>query len=77
MAAKICIIPECGEELSERSLLPTCANCRASINMWKRRGVRAVLERRARLKKYDSRMETLVDKRGSNVVVLSQRRKQA
>lgn len=77
MPKGICIIPECGEELSERSSLPTCPNCRASMGMWKRRGVRAILERRSRLKKYDSRMETLVDKRGSNVVVLSQRRKQA
>jgi hypothetical protein len=48
------------------------------MGMWKRRGIRAILQRRSRLKKYDSRMETLVDARtGAKIVVLSQRRKSA
>lgn len=63
MPAGICNIPECGNELSPRSQLPTCPTCRASMGMWKRRGVRAILVRRAKLKKYDSRMETLVPKK--------------
>lgn len=77
MPKGICSIPECSNELSENSKLETCPTCRASMGMWKRRGIRAILERRSRLKKYDSRMETLADERGHNVVVLKQRRKRA
>lgn len=53
----VCLTPECDEEISERSKLDHCVNCRASMNMWKRRGIRAILVRRSKLKKYDSRME--------------------
>lgn len=56
----ICATPECDEEVSSRSSLPHCKNCRASMGSWKRRGIKAILERRSRLKKYDSRMEMLV-----------------
>lgn len=56
MSQFICATPECDEELSKRSKLPHCSNCRASMGMWKRRGIRAILIRRSKLKKYDSRM---------------------
>lgn len=55
--AAYCLTPECDEEISERSKLDHCPNCRASMGMWKRRGIRAILVRRSKLKKYDSRME--------------------
>ncbi len=77
MPKGICSIPECGNELSENSKLDACATCRASMGMWKRRGIRAIIERRMRLRKYDSRMETLQDSKGHNVTVLSTRRKRA
>lgn len=71
---KFCTMPECDEELSENARLDTCKNCRASMGMWKRRGIPAIIERRARLKKYDSRMETIIDeKTDKKVVVLRQR----
>lgn len=60
MAVKYCVIAGCEEELPEGRRLDECINCRASINMWKRRGVRAVVERRERLAKYDNRMKTLI-----------------
>lgn len=63
MTTKVCSIPECGNELSERSQLPTCPTCRSSMGMWKKRGIRAILVRRSKLLKYDSRMETLVEGR--------------
>jgi Zn-finger nucleic acid-binding protein len=77
MPTRICVIPECGNELSEGSRLDTCPTCRSSMGMWKRRGIPAILQRRARLKKYDSRMELLADKNDKKVVVLKQRRKRA
>ncbi len=61
--AKFCITPECDNELAEGSRLPHCATCRSSMGVWRKRGIRAIMERRSRLKKYDSRMETLVDER--------------
>ncbi len=57
---KICSMPECDGELTENAISPHCKNCRASMGVWKRRGIRAILGRRARLKKYDSRMELLI-----------------
>ncbi len=60
MSAKFCCMPECDEELKPNSKLDDCANCRASMGMWRRRGIKAILGRRSRLKKYDSRMERLV-----------------
>lgn len=54
-----CCMPECDEELKPGSKLEHCQNCRASMGMWRRRGARAILERRSRLKKYDSRMEAI------------------
>jgi hypothetical protein len=55
-----CCTPECDTEIKPGSKLDHCTNCRASMGMWKRRGIRAILARRSRLKKYDSRMEMLV-----------------
>lgn len=59
----LCNIPGCDNELLPRSNLKACSNCRASMGMWKKRGVKAILVRRGKLKKYDSRMETLVPDR--------------
>jgi hypothetical protein len=55
-----CVTPECDEEISPRSKLEHCQNCRASMGMWRRRGIKAIMVRRSKLKKYDSRMERLV-----------------
>lgn len=63
MSTKFCATPECDEEIKPGSSLDHCVNCRASMNMWKRRGIRAILERRSRLKKYDSRMELIAKPR--------------
>lgn len=53
-----CEMPKCDGELKEKRAEKTgfCINCAASMNMWKRRGIRAIMGRRDRLKKYDSRM---------------------
>ena len=61
-----CSMPECDGELKETRATRTsfCVNCAASMGMWKRRGIRQILGRRARLKKYDSRMELLVGPKG-------------
>lgn len=56
MATAYCNMPECDGELAPRSQLKQCSNCRASMGMWRRRGTAAILQRRSRLKKYDSRM---------------------
>lgn len=63
MSTKFCCTPECDEEIKPGSKLEHCVNCRASMGMWKRRGIRAILERRKRLKKYDSRMELIAKPR--------------
>lgn len=34
------------------------------MGMWKRRGIKAILGRRAKLKKYDCRMEMIVGPKG-------------
>lgn len=54
-----CVMPECDGEVSPRSESSFCKNCRASMGVWRKRGLRAILSRRSRLKKYDSRMEWL------------------
>lgn len=61
MPNAICSIPECDEELSPNARLPECKNCRASMGMWRRRGIPAILVRRSKLKKYDCRMETAAE----------------
>jgi len=57
-----CSMPECDGELSERRAdnTPFCINCAASMGVWRKRGISRILSRRARLKKYDSRMAMLV-----------------
>lgn len=55
----ICVL--CEEvELSPRSKLTTCRNCRSSIGVWGRRPMIEVLNRRRKLHIYDMRMETVV-----------------
>jgi hypothetical protein len=54
-----CMITNCGAELSPRSSLPICPLCRSTIYRWRKRRPAEVLERRARLIKYSSRMENL------------------
>ena len=61
MKKELCNICE-ENPLSPRSRLPTCPNCRASINRWAKRKLSAVIERRRKLHIYDTRMSTLVDK---------------
>jgi len=63
-ATGFCCTPECDEELKPGSKLEHCANCRASMGNWRRRGIKAILARRSKLKKYDSRMEMLVGPKG-------------
>jgi Zn-finger nucleic acid-binding protein len=63
MPTYICTIPECGNELSENSRLDTCPTCRSSMGMWRRRGIKAILLRRSKLKKYDSRMATVAEQK--------------
>ncbi len=55
-----CKMPECDEEAAN----DFCKNCRASMGVWRRRGIRAIMARRSRLKKYDSRMEQLETTKG-------------
>jgi hypothetical protein len=47
-------------ELSKKSRLETCKNCRASMGVWSRRPAAEVLRRRQRLHVYDMRMEMVV-----------------
>jgi len=61
MTTKFCVIPECDRALSPNSKLDACTNCRASMGMWRRRGVPAVLTRRANLKRYDCRMVEVLE----------------
>ena len=74
---KFCSMPECDKELSPNSKLDTCVNCRASMGMWRRRGIPAIIERRSRLKKYDSRMETVIDEKSERKVVVLRQKKRA
>jgi hypothetical protein len=55
----ICIICE-EQELSPRSKLLTCKNCRQSMGEWGRRPPIEVLNRRRKLHIYDVRMENVV-----------------
>jgi hypothetical protein len=48
------------KELSPRSKLDTCSNCRASMGVWSRRTAAEVLNRRRKLHIYDMRMELVV-----------------
>jgi hypothetical protein len=61
MPKGICIIENCGNELSERSTLEICPTCRSSLYNWRKRKPAAVIERRKRLRKYDARMSTIVN----------------
>jgi hypothetical protein len=63
-ASNYCSMPECDGELAPGTKLPFCKNCRASMGVWRKRGIRAILARRSRLKKYDSRMATLETNKG-------------
>lgn len=49
---------ECDGELKAKRAERTsvCTLCAASMSMWKKRGIRAIMLRRSKLKKYDSRM---------------------
>jgi hypothetical protein len=57
----ICATPGCINELTPRTKLETCSNCRASVGNWKKRRPAERLERRRKLKMYDNRMATLVE----------------
>lgn len=80
----ICILCE-ENELSPRSKLTTCSNCRASMGIWGRRPTIEVLNRRRKLHIYDMRMENVVINPGNiravplirKFVTASQLKKQA
>lgn len=59
MATISCSIADCDNEVSENSQFTECPTCRASINRWKKRGARAILLRRAKLRKYGDRMDLI------------------
>lgn len=70
-ATKICSIPECGNELSERAVNPVCENCRHSFYYWRKKRPAERLERSRKLRVWSNRLEELLD----NVVELRGRRK--
>jgi hypothetical protein len=53
---KICIIANCGNDLSPRSELEICPLCRSTLYRWSYRRPAEVLQRRARLVMYSDRM---------------------
>lgn len=55
-----CTIPNCDGEVAADSKFKTCPNCRASMGMWRRRGIAATVVRRNTLNKYDTRMSYVV-----------------
>ena len=56
----VCSIDGCDNALTERSRLPSCPLCRASIGAWSRRRPAEVVARRERLHVYDCRMAEVV-----------------
>lgn len=58
---RACIIPHCDGEVAAESKFKTCSNCRASMGMWRRRGIAATLVRRNTLRKYDTRMSFITE----------------
>lgn len=63
----VCTVEGCNAELPEGARSTTCKNCRASIGAWKRRPLRDVLLRRARLRKYDTRMVIVEEEKKTGV----------
>jgi hypothetical protein len=61
---KACKTEGCEGELSERSKLDTCANCRANVRGWLKRRPAEVLYRRQRLTLFTTRIDEVIDERG-------------
>lgn len=61
MAAHVrfCVIPGCNTELSPRSSLTECPNCRASLVSWLKRRPAEILDRRRKLTMYEGRMRSI------------------
>jgi len=60
MARRVCDIDGCDEEIGdgagEHGGLPICRKCRGSQYYWKRKGLKAIEERRTRLAFWDKRI---------------------
>ena len=69
---KKCIIENCENTISERSVLDVCALCRNGMYRWKKRRPAEVLERRRKLTMYGSRMDNLIEV--GNVRVLKRKK---
>lgn len=60
----ICVLCE-ENELSPKSQLKTCSNCRSSFGRWARRSNAEIMNRRRKLHIYDMRMEVVAREPGN------------
>ena len=75
MNRRICIIEECGAELPEHGRSDFCANCRAMFSYWKKRSVARLEKYKRRLRKAESRIESMPGKAKPNLQVIEGGRK--
>lgn len=55
--ATVCVIPNCGNKIADRSKLKCCANCRGSMGFWtNHRKASDIVKRRNLLNKYNARL---------------------
>ena len=54
-----CLITNCPIEISQRSQLTICPQCRGTLYRWNKRRPAEVMQRRSNLTKYSSRMDNV------------------
>lgn len=57
MSKRKCITDHCDNLLSDRSKLEECQQCRSAFYYWKRKRPAQIIQRRAALTKYGSRLD--------------------
>jgi hypothetical protein len=57
---RVCSIPGCEREISEKSRSTVCSNCRASMYSWAKRTPAEVIRRRINLTTYSNRMDNVL-----------------
>jgi len=69
MSRRICIIEECGAELSEHGRSDFCANCRRWFYYWHKSSPARYAKYREKLRKAESRTEHMPKKERGRIVL--------
>lgn len=63
MAARVCIIEECGQKLPENGTVDICHQCRSGFYYWGKKTPADVKQRKKQLTKLQNRFENMPSKR--------------